>query len=290
MQARETLINAYEKYYAESGHIHASAFIKNRCEFYLQRGIPSQDIARIEVGAAIGLLSNTKPAAFWLLYHLCSDPEILGCCRQELFKAVHIDAAQGTATVDVTRIKSSCPLLFSTFKEVFRFHGMGIAIRKIVEDETLANQYLLKKDSFLLIPATVQHNMQSVWGRNVEEFDHRRFSQTSNIGKNKRPNPVAFRGFGGGSTLCPGRHFAATEILVFASLAILRFDILPLDGQWVKPTVKNSKPGLALHQPDDDIEIELRPTDISDLRWIVQFSESKESMNISAEDDGSARE
>ncbi|KAI1634626.1 cytochrome P450 [Biscogniauxia mediterranea] len=288
-EAREVLVRAYEAYYRQGGHSNASAFIKHRCEFYLQRGIPFADIARIEVGAAIGLISNSKPAAFWLLYHICSDSTLLSICREELSKGVQVRDEGSECIVDITYIKSSCPVLFSTFKEVFRVHGMGIAIRQIIEDEMLDNRILLKKNSFLLIPADVQHKLRTIWGQDANSFNYNRFihernSNKSSSKRDKRVNPVAFRGFGGGSTLCPGRHFAATEILAFVSLVILRFDIKPLSGQWAMPTVKRSKPGIALHQPDNDIEIELTPRDAGKMRWLVKFSGSKGPMGVSAED------
>ncbi len=40
----------------------------------------------------------------------------------------------------------------------------------------------------------------------------------------------AFRAFGGGSVLCPGRHFAMTEILGFVSLCVHMFDVVDVAG------------------------------------------------------------
>ncbi|KAI1460935.1 cytochrome P450 [Annulohypoxylon moriforme] len=250
IRARESLVRAYERYYIGGGHTHASAFIKHRCEFYLERGIPFADIARIEVGAAIGLISNSKPAAFWLLYHICSDPGVLNDCREELANAVRADELSNTYIIDMSYVKTSCPILLSTFKEVFRSHGTGVALRTVLEDEKLNDgQLLLKKGSLLLIPAAIQHTIPS----------------------GKRLNPVAFRGFGGGATLCPGRHFATTEILAFVSSVILRFDVRPSGGSWIRLPVKNSKPGLAVDQPDYDLQVELIPRYDRSAKWSASF-------------------
>ncbi|KAK7961881.1 cytochrome P450 [Apiospora aurea] len=290
-KAREALVRACERYYARGGQLHGSAFIKHRCEFYLSRGVPFEDIARIEVGAAIGLISNTKPAAFWLPYHVCSDPTLLESCRQELMsKAVRVEKAaeNSTLTIDMTCVKSSCPILLSAFKETFRFHSMSISIRQVVGDDVLDSTYLLKKGSYLLIPAAVQHGMKSVWGEDVGRSDPTRFLQKDNNQKGRRPNPAAFRGFGGGSTLCPGRHFATTEILAFVAMAILRFDIRPQSGRWVMPTVGKSKPGIALHRPDQDLEVELVRRDGREVEWRVTFSGAGGPMRMSADDGGAA--
>ncbi|KAK7987257.1 cytochrome P450 [Apiospora saccharicola] len=290
-KARDTLVRAYEKYYARGGHRSASAFIRNRCEFYLLRGVPYDDIARIEVGASIGFTSNTKPAAFWLLYHVCSDPALLDACRQELMSkaVVRTEESSGILTIDIARVKSACPILFAAFKETFRVHSIGISMRRVVEDDVLDNKYLLKKGSYLLIPSAVQHRVKSIWGENVDRFDHTRFLQeegSSSRQKSRRPNPVAFRAFGGGSTLCPGRHFATTEVLAFVALTIMRLDIRPLatGGRWVMPTVGKSKPNVGLDQPDYDLEVELVPRDEGGIEWRIAFPGSGEPMRVSAED------
>ncbi|KAK8115386.1 hypothetical protein PG999_007455 [Apiospora kogelbergensis] len=282
-KARETLVRAYKRYYAQGGHLQASPFIQHRYEFYLQRGVPLEDIARIEVGAAVGLISNTKPATFWLLYHVCSDELLLNACRQELMSnAVH--TRKHTRTLDMTRVKGSCPVLFSAFKETFRCHGVGIAIRQVVEDDVVDNRYLLKRGSYLLIPAQVQHRQRSIWGENVDEFDHNRFlPDESNRGPKRRRNPVAFRGFGGGATLCPGRHFAATEVLAFVALAILRFDIRPRSGRWVMPSAANIRLDTMFHRLDHDPAVTLIPREGS-TEWRVMFSGLDEPMRVSVED------
>ena len=52
----------------------------------------------------------------------------------------------------------------------------------------------------------------------------------------RRQRPAAAsRVFGGGSTLCPGRRLATTEILIFVSIFLLRYDAEPVDGPWSWP-------------------------------------------------------
>lgn len=57
-------------------------------------------------------------------------------------------------------------------------------------------------------------------------------SKTENSDKNKTTHPAAFRAFGGGKTLCPGRHFATLSIQALAALFVTKFDItgLPPDN------------------------------------------------------------
>lgn len=167
-----------------------------------------------------------------------------------------------------------------------KYQGIGISSRVILEDHLLDDQFLLKKGNILLIPGVVQHQNQSIWGDNVGEFYHKRFVAGAGGRKgSRRLNPVAFRGFGGGSTLCPGRHFAATEIMAFAALFILRFDSRPASGaRWLAPSVEKTNLATSIHQPDHDVEIEVRLRDNFRGKWEVKLSESDVPMEVTAED------
>ena len=92
----------------------------------------------------------------------------------------------------------------------------------------------------------------------------------------KRPNPVAFRGFGGETTLCPGRHFATTEILAFAAMMILRFDIEPVSGKWAAPTTYKASAQNMVPQPDTDIEVKINVRKgYEHKQWTVLLSGSE---------------
>ncbi|KAI5861023.1 cytochrome P450 [Durotheca rogersii] len=281
LRMRETLVKRYERYYDEHGYLdpEASAFIKDRYEFFSRFGLGHEDIARLEVASSIALIGNTMPATFWLVFHILSDKAVLEDCRGELSKA--LQEHDGVCTFDVGYMKSSCPIFFSTFQEVLRFHGIGVSARVVTEDATINDQYLLKKGGIVLIPGAAQHHLSSAWGEKADTFDHRRFVPEAGSRK-RRYDPAAFRGFGGGSTLCPGRHFASTEMLAFTALIVLRFEIQPRSGRWVAPTTAKSNPGTSVEQPDYDIDVEIRSRD--HRRWAVTMSGSDKPMMISAED------
>lgn len=96
-----------------------------------------------------------------------------------------------------------------------------------------------------MMPSAVQHINQSGWGDMVNEFNHARFPPG-----NKCVSPVAFRELGGGTMLCPGGHFASTEILIFSALPILWFNLYPVGGKWTLPLSTMSPIVKALPVPD----------------------------------------
>lgn len=279
-KAREYMVKAWEEYFSAGSHLQGSELVKTRVKINDDFGIPLMETARIEVAGSQAIITNTLPGAFWMVYHIFSDPVVLESVRNELTKGVRQDE-DGTCAIDLTHVKSSCPILLSTFKETMRLHSTSTATRIAMEDYQLGNKYLFKKGSTIMMPSKVQHTNREVWGDTVDTFNHERFAPGA-----KRVNPVAFRGFGGGTTLCPGRHFASTEILMFAALLVLRFDLTPVDGKWTKPTTANSSLVNAMPVPDSDINIELRPR--NDKAWRVSFSGYDKGMEIAAEDMGVA--
>ncbi|KAI2469102.1 cytochrome P450 [Annulohypoxylon bovei var. microspora] len=275
-QAREYMVKIWEDYFETGSHHLGSEMIKARVKINDDFQISLKETARLEVGGTHGILSNTLPGTFWTVYHIFSNPIVLEDIRNELSRGVQHEA-DGSCTIDLTYVKSSCPILLSTFKEMMRMHSSATSTRKVMQDHRLDNKYLLKKGSTVMMPSVVQHTNRPVWGDTVDEFDHKRFVPGA-----KRVNPIAFRGFGGGSTLCPGRQFASTEILMFSALLVLRFDIHPVGGKWTAPSTVNSSMASSLPVPDWDLNVELHPRD--DKTWKISFSGYHKEMEIAAED------
>lgn len=283
MKARDQLSKAFRHYHINRHYTQGSVYIQRWTEHFVSRGIPTDDIGRFHNGGMFALVANTIPTAFWTVYRVFSDPSVTEDCRKEVLRAVTVKEENGVqvCTVRARTIKDSCPTLVSTFQEVFRVHGMANSVRIANEDHLLDGKYLIKKGGMIMMPARVQHFSKEVWGEDVEVFNARRFIRKPG---EPRPNPVAFRGFGGGTTLCPGRHFATTEILLFTAMLLLRFDVLPAGGgEWVMPTTEKSSQAEAMEQPDYDIDIELRPRPGADRKWKVSFDGTGEAALV-AED------
>ncbi len=284
--ARNRLAAKFLQYHTSGDYKQGSAYVRRWTAHFVARGIPAEDIARFHNGGLFALVANTVPSAYWMVYRVFSDSVAARECREEVLRAVSVaenkDETQ-VCTIDAKSIKNSCPTLISTFQEVFRVHGMANSVRIANEDHLLDGKYLIKKGGMVMMPARVQHHLKEVWGEDVDDFDHRRFIRKPG---EPRPNPVAFRGFGGGTTLCPGRHFATTEILLFAAMLLLRFDLVPVGGggEWVMPTTANSSQAEAIEQPDYDIQIELRPRPEADGKWRVSFEGPGEEAALVAED------
>lgn len=178
------------------------------------------------------------------------------------------DGGNNQYRIDLAGIRNNCPILLSAFKETMRCHSLGTQIRICLEDQVLSDRYLLKKGGIVVIAQTVQHTSVDAWGPDVSEFDHLRFVKGHST---KKINHTAFRAFGGGHTMCPGRHFSATEIIAFAALMVLQFNVAPVGAErWEEPTCANSHMASTFDIPDKDFKVSIQLRD--KRKWRVDFA------------------
>ncbi|KAI5921260.1 cytochrome P450 [Camillea tinctor] len=281
--ARKKVAKAFEAYYKAGGVQKASALALNRYQAEVDNNVPLEDIARYEVGGSIAILVNTAPAAFWTLLLLHSHPGLLGDIRKEIDACTETTTDNGTTvkTLDITTLKESCPLLLSSYQEVLRYRSIGTSVREVMED-TYLDQWLLKKGAMLQMPSRVIHQDAKLWGPNVDAFNPRRFLPEE---KPNRPRDVCFRAFGGGKTLCPGRHFATNEILAVVAVFVARLEMKPVKGEWTLPTTLNTNVASVVMEPDDDIEVEIRTRQgFEDVKWAINLNKSEKIFAMVTED------
>ena len=288
LAGRARVARAFESYFLAGGHKQASILMQNRYNTSAKNGISNSDIARYEIGGALALLVNTAPVTFWMLLLVYADTGLLEEIRQEVGLVITrtSDSLGSTNHIDISSLKSTCPLLTSTFQEVLRYRSMGTSVRQVMEDTILDGQWLLKKDSMIQMPSRVLHSDSSLWGPEAHEFNPRRFIKSEGQPtKSKRAPAAAFRAFGGGSTLCPGRHFATNEVLAVVSMFVMRYEMAPLSGKWTLPTVEKTNAASVIMEPDTDVEVLVSQREgYEGDRWSFELKDSDEIFAVAAED------
>ncbi|KAI4198859.1 MAG: hypothetical protein LQ350_005008 [Teloschistes chrysophthalmus] len=287
-QAREVLSKAFQGYFEAGHHEIGSMLVQGRYQSLYERKIPIQDIARYEACGSIAILLNTFPTIFWTPFYMFSRPEVLQECRDEVRTIMSITTSSDctTRTIHMSSIRQKCPTLTSTMQEALRLHSVGIQVRQVMQDTILDDKYLLKKDAVVLMPSQVVHTDPMVWGPSVSNFDQNRFKKnTKPVKAVKKTSPHAFRSFGGGTTLCPGRHFATTEILAMAAMMIMRYDLIPPAGEWIAPKTENTNVVAGMMTPDTDIEVDIISRQgCQDGTWHFDFADSDMVFAVAAED------
>ncbi|VUC22732.1 unnamed protein product [Clonostachys rosea] len=282
--ARTKVSKAFEEYYNKGGVKLGSAYAKNRYQSEADNNLSLEDIARFEVGGSIAVLVNTAPAAFWTIVLIYSQSDLLSDIRKEVDACTETttdDKGSVTKALNINTLKEACPLLLSAYQEVLRYCSMGTSVREVMED-IYVGSFLLKKGAMVQMPSRVIHQDASLWGASVKDFNPRRFLREE---KKNRPGDACFRAFGGGKTLCPGRHFATNEILAVVAVFIARLDISPANGSWDLPTTHNTNIAATVMEPDNDIKIQVQARHgYEGVQWVVNLHHSEKIFALVTED------
>lgn len=160
-------------------------------------------------------------------------------------ETVERETAPAFATLDdavsVNRnyIKKDCPRLSAAFDEAIRLTSFSASVRS-VERDTVIGGKTLRKGGQILIPFRFLHLQSQVFGEDRRQFNSTRFLKDEKL----RQSP-SFRPFGGGVSLCPGRHVAKHAIMFFVAVLLRRYEIRPVVDQ-AAPEPELQKPVLGI--------------------------------------------
>ncbi len=258
-QARIRFAKALDKYFDEGGPETGSDLIKARWEGHCRYGAGKYS-GLFELGNLVGLLVNATPTLFWMLVHIYSRSDVLSELRREI-SGVTEETTESTPTgvkstrsIDVSKLKEHCPLLLSAYQETLRLQTHNSSSRWVSKDTVLADQYLLKAGNIVQMPGYPVHTMPSIYGIDADTFKANRFIKLATKEKSKQ-HPVSFRSFGGGATLCPGRHFATAELCAATAMFVMQFEMEPVKGPWKVPDWEHGKIISAVPPPAQDIKV-----------------------------------
>lgn len=268
---RTVLASAFQEYFKnyDVQKMRSSAMIKARYAASMKHGVSFEDQGRLEVGTLLGILANTIPSAFFMICRVYSDAERLGDIRRELeANCVTKDSRRKSWKLNILAMRQRAHLLHANFQELLRVHAMGAGARYVREDIMLNNQYLLKKGMIVQMPMAIMHSDSRIWGPDAGSFRPERFLKQEDTSKDSKSQSVAYRPFGGGASLCPGRHFVTLEVMALTALMVLRFDITPLNGHWQIPNQKQESLATNVFPPESDVRVGIKGRQgLEDIAW-----------------------
>jgi len=258
---REAVVRAMDLYFGCAAHKAGSSLVKRRFAT-LQGQIDDADLGRFECVNGIAILANTVPTAFWTIFHIFSAPTILAEVRKQV-EMITISAMTPKGpvrSIDLRRLKDA-PILFSALQEALRLRATGIGPRSVMADMSIGEeQYLLKKDSVIIIANKALHMDVETWGEAAGTFQADRF--------NGKTPAQSFRGFGGGVNLCPGRGFAMAEVAGFVAMLAMRYDLEPAGGKWDEPGQDLNNMSLQIAPPRKKVMVSVvKRKYLEDVSW-----------------------
>lgn len=179
--------------------------------------------------------SNVLRAIFWFILHALQDADL----RSELIgEARKCQRSEGL--FDIAAL-SQQPLLQSTFAEVCRFY-VAIAISRTVNHSNLKlGQWIVPVGETLSIFNREAAFNDEAWaasgrssGKPLAIFDAKRFLVTKDTDTTSEKGASSFSleglagcwlPFGGGQRMCPGRHFAKSEMIGSLAMLLANYDL-----------------------------------------------------------------
>lgn len=156
----------YGAYYRAGGVETASDFIKERTRVLIENGSPPMDAAHMNTGLDVALISNYTGVTFWTVYHVLSHPGLLEAVRDEAEKAVIRGERDGDYTIDVSVLRTSCPLLVSVLQESQRINSVHANIREVISDTSISaggKDYMLKKGNYVQLHSPPILRSKELW-------------------------------------------------------------------------------------------------------------------------------
>ncbi len=287
--AREAVYRAMLRYTRAGGYEDdaCSELAKARRQAQMDGGATDEDIARMETALNVGILSNTAPSAFWTIFEIFSNQKLLEIVREEIrCNALVVDPETKVHAIDLSRIRGNCPAYVAIFQEILRLRSNGGATRMVYEDIMLDGTYLLKAGSVVQLPSPAINRDASAWGSSCREFDHLRFlnkdQHTKPNGKTPaKPSASAFMSFGISPNVCPGRHFAAAEILCVAAMLVMRVDLTPTRGDWWTPRLNYRAIAASMSPPAEAYPVDFQPRkEFEGVKWTFTVSGGKDKFEL----------
>ncbi|EDN98426.1 hypothetical protein SS1G_13284 [Sclerotinia sclerotiorum 1980 UF-70] len=263
LRGRYAVEEGFRRYFSTGAYLSGSELMKNRYELLVDKTDDShKDLAKHETLNDIAVLSNTIPTTFWVIFHVFSDAQLVEKIRTQVEGITTSEvSAQGTIRKINLEKLNQVPIISSMILETLRFRSTGTGPRLVMEDTFVGrDQYLLKKDSMVIIANRRLHFDKNAWGETADSFQPDRFCS--------RVPANAFRAFGGGVNKCPGQAFVTPLMAAFIAMLAMRFDIIPNGDEWTDPGQDLSNMSTQIAPPKKRFMVDIIPREgMKDIAW-----------------------
>lgn len=216
-------------------------------------GLDTEEIASQMLFLYWGINTNISKMGFWMIAHALFAPHLVDMIRDETAPAFgNGDIPNGDYISNAQR----CPRLNAFWLECLRLASSSTALRYVTEDTLIGGKKLREGHTILMSARQLHHNTSSAaFGDDAAIFNDERFLNNTRLERN-----LSFRPFGGGKTLCPGRHLAKHMALTFVALVFREFDVT-LAKEQPFPAYEEDKPTIGIISGKEDLLISLRARD-----------------------------
>ncbi|KAI0074927.1 cytochrome P450 [Panus rudis PR-1116 ss-1] len=221
------------------------------------------------------LEANAIWALYWVIALMLDQPHGLTPLISELDSALSTWTSQNPTTPLTSHTfkqyidSSPLPLLTSAINEALRVSTSTFSIRRVVEPTRLGG-YTFEKDDVLICSTRSVHLDEEVH-LDAGKFVVDRYVTENGDGDGKNANRRAGSGvkdgkkvpnhsmpFGGGVSMCEGRHFALGELKIYLAMLLTYVDIQPDPKSSARPSFNMGRLGGGIMPPVGDVQVIIR--------------------------------
>ncbi|KAL4918995.1 cytochrome P450 [Aspergillus aurantiobrunneus] len=217
LAAKEDMIHLFEEYFrlTPDKRGHSNFWVSSVERLLRDLDLTDSEIGRMFMLHTSSIIGNMYKLSFWLVAHLLSNRDLLTSITLEIQPAVNPQ----TLAVDHTYLTENCPMLDSLYSEVLRLIVTSPMTRQVSSTSTIGGK-TLKEGSKVLIVYRQLHLDRGTWGPSPEILQPDRFLRDPAL-----RTKAAYRPWGAGKHVCPGRFLAKKAVFAFVALLLGQYDI-----------------------------------------------------------------
>jgi cytochrome P450 len=215
--------------------------------------------------------ANSSPAAFWAIFEVARDPELLQSVRDEAESCL-IGGTEDNPRFEMERLLKK-PILQAVIAETLRLRVHGIIPRKSPVQGVSVHGSVIPRHKLFFINSTTEHMDPKVWCTRAarhhppEEFWHRRFLLAPACEGGEPTYTIngksgSWLPFGGGAHMCPGRFLAKRIMTSCIAHVVTRYDCEVLSDRVAQRGMKGMSLktfGLGTLHPSERVPVRLSP-------------------------------
>lgn len=252
-----TMQRSFERYF-DGPHDDASELVLENEQVMRSHGYDSKVVGAYFVSFLFGLMDNAPYAAYWLIALNLERDEGLQPLTDEVDGAVASWKQHNPGQTIENHLYeffsvAELPLLTSAIEETLRYITSVLPMRRVTEPVTLAGYRFDKGDEVLCVTRSV--HLDEEIHENALEYNPRRYMTEKKFCKDGKAVANHTMPWGGGVSMCEGRHFAYKEIKAFMAFLLMRYTLTVDPASPERPQLAMERVGLGVMDPRGDVRV-----------------------------------
>lgn len=194
---------------------------------------------------------TTSVALVWFFWLVHNHPQVEKRILSEIKEIREKLAPQETFSAQ--ELNEMVYLQAALTESLRLYPSVPVEIKQALEDDTLPDGTRVKKGARVFFSIFSMGRIESIWGKDWEEFKPERWIKEGRIVSGDQFKYVVFNA---GPRLCVGKKFAYTQMKMVAAAVLMRYKVRVVEGQTVVPkltTTLYTKNGLRVTLQDRDV-------------------------------------